>query len=253
MNYLHRCTVLLFAILLAGCVSTIDNGPKLDKQKAVEANVKLGMNYLQKNERDRALRAFSTAQDMDAKSAEAMAGIAMVHQLNGETELADQKFRRAMKLRADFSMSSIELSYSRFLFENGRCADARPYLEKASADITYPSRGNALYLLGLCSLALGDSKRARGAFEHALNISKSNAPAALELAEMQFDDGEYSEAKRNLDLYSAYAQASARSLWLGIRIERIFGNKDKEASYALALKNLHPYSQEYLDYKNSLK
>ena len=33
----------------------------------------------------------------------------------------------------------------------------------------------------------------------------------------------------------------------------IFGNKDKEASYALALRNLHPYSQEYLEYKKALQ
>ena len=65
--------------------------------------------------------------------------------------------------------------------------------------------------------------------------------------------GEFADAKRFLDVYSRNARQSARSLWLGIRIERIFGNKDKEASYALALKNLHPYSREYLEYKNLIE
>ncbi|WP_370978797.1 type IV pilus biogenesis/stability protein PilW [Agaribacterium sp. ZY112] len=251
---LQRILVLAFAVLLSACVSTIENdGIKFDKTKAVESNIKLGMNYLQKGERDRALRAFTEAQELDPKSAEAMQGIAMIHQLNGETEQADKKFKKALRLRADFSMASIELSYARFLAENERCKEALPLLERAGADINYPSRSNALYMLGICSLQTGDRKRAKGSFEHALNISSRNAPAAIELAELNFEDREYPEAKKNLDLNMANSSASARSLWLGIRIERIFDNKDKEASYALALKNLHPYSREYLDYKNSLK
>ena len=74
-------------------------------------------------------------------------------------------------------------------------------------------------------------------------------PAAIELAELYFEDRVYPDAKKYLDIFGANSRQSARSLWLGIRLERIFGNKDKEASYALALKNLHPYSKEYLEYK----
>jgi type IV pilus assembly protein PilF len=36
---------------------------------------------------------------------------------------------------------------------------------------------------------------------------------------------------------------------LGIQLEKVFGNKDKEASLALILKNNFPYSKEYLEYK----
>jgi type IV pilus assembly protein PilF len=70
---------------------------------------------------------------------------------------------------------------------------------------------------------------------------------------MHFQEREYAQAKLYLDEYSANAKHTPRSLWLGIRLERIFGNKDKEASYALSLKNLHPYSKEYLDYKNYIE
>jgi len=246
--------VLALFMFLSACVSNIEStAPKVDKQKALEAHVKLGMNYLQKGDRDRAQRSFTKAQELDYKSAEAMQGIALVHQINGELDLAEEKFKKALKLRADFSMASIELSYARFLYKAARYDEALGYLVAASGDINYPSRVNALYLLGLCSLELSDRVRAVGSFEHALNISPRFAPAAIELAELSFEDRSYPDAKKYLDAYGANARQSARSLWLGIRLERIFGNKDKEASYALALKNLHPYSKEYLDYKNSLK
>ena len=250
MRRLHLCAVVVLALFSVGCVSTVDlSGPKKDPRKATEANVKLGMSYLQTGNRDRALRAFSKAQELDPKSAEAMQGLALVHQLNGENALAEQKFKKALKLRSDFSRSSIELSYARFLYEDKRYSEALKYLEKASNDISYPSRGTALYLIGLCSLKSGDLVRAKGSFEHALNLNGRNAPAAIELAELYLDEKNYSSAKRYLDQFFANARQSPRSLLLGIKLERIFGNKDKEASYALALKNLHPYSKEYLEYK----
>jgi len=240
----------LCGLALASCVSsTTADDPKVDKKKALEAHVKLGMNYLQRGERDRAFRSFAKAEEIDARSAEAVQGQAMVHQLNGEREVADEKFKRALKLRSDFSEASIKLSYARFLIESERCSDASPLLTDVSKDFNYSGRANALYLLGRCALIAKDIPRAKGAFEHALNLDPRGSASAIELAELLFDERDYANSKRMLDVYSANARQSARSLWLGIRIERIFGNKDKEASYALALKNLHPYSKEYLEYK----
>ena len=40
---------------------------------------------------------------------------------------------------------------------------------------------------------------------------------------------------------------------MAVRLEHAFGNKDGEASKALALKNLFPYSEEAIAYKAWLK
>jgi type IV pilus assembly protein PilF len=69
---------------------------------------------------------------------------------------------------------------------------------------------------------------------------------------MSFINQEYAEAKKHLDRYQALGQQSARALLLGIRLERVFGNKDQEASYLLVLKNRYPYSKEYLEYKQTM-
>ncbi|VUD66558.1 Photosystem I assembly protein Ycf3 [Thalassocella blandensis] len=245
---------MLVAFFVTACVTTGDIGKrKVDKQKALEANVKLGMAYLQQKKRDSALRAFNKALEFDDNSAEAHQGMALVHQLNGETALAESSFKKALRSRADFSRAGIELSYGRFLRQQGRCDEAMKYFESAGKDIAYPNRSDALYHLGLCTQELGDEPRAKAAYEYALNLNNSYAPAALELAHMSFAERDYANAKKYLDVYAANSRQSARSLWLGIRIERIFGNKDKEASYALALKNLHPYSKEYLEYKNLIE
>lgn len=237
---------------IGGCVSDVPKR-KVDKQKALEANVKLGMAYLQQKERDSALRAFTKALEMDNRSAEAHQGMALVHQLNGEVELAEESFKRALRSRSDFSRPSIQFSYGRFLRLQNRCDEAMDYFETAGKDITYPNRAEVLYYIGLCSKELGDEAKAKASYEYALNLNPRFGPAAIELAHIAFASRDYPNAKKFLDQYAANSRQSARSLWLGIRLERIFGNKDKEASYALALKNLHPYSQEYLQYKNLIE
>lgn len=235
---------------LGGCVTSLDRPkPVVDDQKVVESNVKLGMAYLQQKQRDSALRAFTRALEVDNKSAEAHMGLGVIHQMNGELELAEKSFKKAERSRADFSAANISYTYGRFLLENERYKEALEKFDKAAQDIAFARRADAIYSLGVCADRLGDKQRAISSFEHALNLNTRHAPAALELAHQRFEQRQYEQAKTYLDIYGRNARQSARSLWLGIRIERIFGNKDKEASYALALKNLHPYSREYLMYK----
>lgn len=238
------------AIVGAGCVTDIERPTrKVDKEKLVDANIKLGMAYLQQNQRESGLRAFTKALDVDKKSAEGHLGMALIHQMNGELKAAEDAFERAFKYREDSSEAAVAYSYGRYLMESDRCKKAFEMFELASQDLTYSRRADALFNLGVCADKMGNEPRARAAYQHALNLKKRYAPAALELAHKDFERGDYAQAKKYLDVYSLNARQSARSLWLGIQIERIFGNKDKEASYALALRNLHPYSREYLMYK----
>lgn len=260
MRYLHNSptqTIFLLLIMVMGltaCVTVKEPGrPKVDKKEVLEANVNLGMGYLSEGQRDVALRAFTKALEIDSRSPKANQGMALIHQINGEFEMAEQRFRKALKSRSDESKSDIEYSFGRFLMERERYDEALEYFERASKDLTFSGRVNALFNLGLCAEKMGKKDRAQASYEHALNINSSFAPAAIELAHKMFEEGNYAEAKKYLDVFARNSRQSPRSLLLGIRIERIFGNEDKEASYALALKNLHPYSTEYLEYKKMLE
>ncbi len=250
LTFVKMYMLALALIFLGGCVTSYDSGnASVDKQKALEANIKLGMAYLQKKQRDHAVRSFSKALEYDPKSAEANHGMALVHQLNGEYDQAEKRYAKALKGRAAFSKSAIEFSYGRFLMEQGNCTGAAPYFDRVSKDFSYSNRANALFNIGRCAAKEGNENKAVKSYEHALNLDARFSPASLEMADIMFRRGDYATSKRYMDQFAKSARHSARSLWLGIRLERIFGNKDKEASYVLALKNLHPYSQEYLNYK----
>jgi type IV pilus assembly protein PilF len=248
---LSRLLLLISAILvLSACVTSNTHTSTVDTQKAHDAHVNLGLTYLGQDNREASRRHFKKALSFDSDSAQAHAGMGLLYQLTGETELAEQSFLRALK--EDSQLTEARVNYGRFLYQQKRYKEAVTEFAKATEDLSYKKRATALSYLAQTLSQLGDNDKAKAKFEHAHNINNKLALPLIELAEIYFDEKDYAKSKSFLDQYVGLAGRDPKSLWLGIRIERIFGNKDKEASYALALKNLHPYSGEYLLYKKSL-
>ena len=254
MTYTKYLLVSLFLVLcLAACVSSGGKGmgpSTVDKVKALELHIKLAQGYVSKRNRESARHHLRKAFDIDKSSAEAEATLALLYQLEGEPSLAEASFKKALKRKKDFTLA--QNNYGVFLFETGRYEEALIQFEKAAADLDYDSRASALVNVGRTSLKLGHKERAKSAFEHASVLNRDLPEAFIELAAMNFETQEYAEAKQNLDRFMAIGQHTPRGLLLGIRLERIFGNKDKEASLAIILKNRFPYSKEYLEYKQTL-
>jgi type IV pilus assembly protein PilF len=242
-------------VLLAGCVSENKNGSgkanrHVDKAKSLELHVQLAQGYIEKGNRESARHHLRKAADIDKNSPEAMEALARLYQLEGEPVLAEETFKKAIKRKKNFTLANN--NYGVFLFGLKRYEEALVQFELAASDLDYNGRASALVNVGRTALLLGKNERAKAAFEHAAVLDKGIADPHIELADMSFQRQEYADAKKHLDRYQALGQQSARALLLGIRLERIFGNKDKEASYLLVLKNRFPYSKEYLEYKQTM-
>lgn len=247
------CKLLAPALLLGaltGCVTTTNRGP-VNQDSAHDKRIELGMKYLEAGKRDNARWQFSKAMELKKNSARAYHGVALVHQANGEMEHAESAFKKALRYAEAKQRSPINVSYARYLMDTGEAKRACDYFEKAGMDFDYKARAEALYLAGQCAQKTGNLARVKPAYEHALNLDEKYVAPMIDLAEIYYQEGEYAKSKRLLTRYEKLAKPTPASLWLGIRIERVFGNKDKEASYALALKNLHPYSKEYLEYRRA--
>lgn len=243
--------LLIFSACLVACVHTVDGVKEreVDKEKELASQIRLGMGYLRIGERDTARKIFNKALAIDGNSAEAVSGLGLVYQMDGEPELAEKNFKRSLKMKQEFPQGHNNYGY--FLFANKRYEDAYKQFELAASSVEYRRRADALASLGRTALLLERPDKAESSFEHAIMLDPRQTTALIELAELRFQQQDYANSKKRLDQFDSVSKPTARSLWLGIRIERIFDNKDKEASYALALKNLHPYSKEYLSYKKS--
>lgn len=240
--------IICCVLLLGGCVKTT-NQRLVDPESAHDKRVELGMQYLGIDKRDNARRQFTRALEYRKNSAEAWHGIGLVHEANGEIEPAGRAFQKALRYADEDNRTPIAVSYGKYLMGQKEADKACPYFAEAGTDFDYNRRSEALYFLGKCSAITGDIGRVKSSYEHALNIDDRFTAPMIELAEIYFNEGEYTRSKRMLDRFLALSKPTAQSLWLSIRIERVFGNRDKEASNALALRNLFPYSKEYLEYK----
>lgn len=247
-------SVLIFVLasaLLFGCVSEQVSGTEKkapqDKGKALDLHVQMALGYVEKGNRESARHHLAKAFEIDRESAAATNAMAMLYQLEGELPLAEEQFKLAIK--RDKKLTVAHNNYGIFLFNQKRYQEAFAQFEVASADLGYVNRSQALTNLGRAALKLNNKARAQSAFEHACILDRKNADAFIELADINLQNQEYADAKRNLDMFVFLANHTPRSLMLGIQLEKVFGNKDKEASLALILKNNFPYSKEYLEYK----
>lgn len=256
-NNLYKLLQLLLlavvsVVLLAGCVSDgkgKSNRP-IDKEKSLELHTKLAQGYIDRGNRESARHHLRKAAEIDRNSPEATETLARLYQLEGEPKLAEETFKKAIKNKKNFTLA--RNNYGVFLFGAKRYEEALLQFELAAEDLDYTDRASALVNVGRTALLLGKNERAKAALEHAAVLDRGMADAHIELANINFQNNDYAAAKFHLDKYQALGQVTARSLLLGIRLERIFANKDKEASYVLMLKNRFPYSREYLEYKQTM-
>jgi type IV pilus assembly protein PilF len=107
----------------------------------------------------------------------------------------------------------------------------------------YATPGVAYMNAGVCSLRKHDEKNAELFLRKALQAQPLLHQAAYQLALLQFDRGEHKAARATL-AKALTSDPTPETLWLGIRIERILGDKDAEASYALLLRQKYPNSDQ---------
>ena len=95
---LRSAVLVCTSALLAACVSTGDVDPMKTREgrnQAQDAYVSLGMGYLERGATEKAKVPLKKALDMDPSSADTHAALALVFQLEMETELADQHYRKS--------------------------------------------------------------------------------------------------------------------------------------------------------------
>ena len=217
------------------------------KEEAAENYVQLGLGYLRRGDKQRSRANLMKALERNDRSASAHNGLALIFQLEDENVLAEEHFKKAISFEPE--LTRVRSNYGVFLFRQQRYEDAEKQFLIASEDINYPRRANVLSNIGQIAKQLKKPDEARQAWEKAIKLNPDLSGPFLELADVYFESGDYPKAKRYLERFETLSKPSPRALWLAVRLEQVFGNKDGVASKALALKNMFPYSKETLEYK----
>lgn len=250
----------LFSLTLAlgGCVTETTGGfnVEVSREQALQDYIALARGYLDQGDLASAKRHLNNAAGINRNNAEIHSIWGLVYAREGETDLADESFRRS--LRIDSNNSQARNNYAAFLFAAGRFEDAYRQLEIVVRDTQYPARAQAFENLGFAALRVERIDEAEAAFLRALKLNPNQVRSVLELAAINLVQQEFEQATRYyrnyLTVLAFYNQAqSARSLWIGIQLALAAGNDAERQAYAAELEAAYRTSPEFALYQQLLE
>ncbi len=249
-SWLRLLAPLLLVLLAQGCVTTTNSTFKADKEAEIASRVKAATDYLGQGNTEKAIVHLKRALELDPNSAPVHDTLAQVFWKSGEYELAQEHFRKA--IASDPQFSRARNNYAAFLYERGDTRGAIRELEHVVSDTLYESRGAAFANLGRAYQKVGETAKAEEALSRAVKMDRRQWRAMLELAAINYDRGDHEAAARYYEQFRRLApRQTPRSLLLGIRLARLAGDRDAEASYSLQLKSMYPDSAEFREFSGN--
>ncbi len=257
-SLLGTLQVLLVMVLLGGCVVESTTGgfnTKPSDEQALADYIKLATGYLEQGDLTNAKRHLDNASAIDPENSEILALWGLVYSREGEPDLSDESFRRA--LRIDPANSQARNNYAAFLFAESRFEDAYEQLELVVDDTNYSGRPQAFENLGLAALRLQRMEDAEYAFGRAVQLNSNQLRSSLELASLLLQRGDVLQARAHYRNYLTLIQfyniaPTSRGLWVGIQLETALGNDQNVRQYATQLEASFSASPEYQLYRQSL-
>lgn len=250
--------LLLALLALGGCVTETSGGfnVEVSQEQALRDYIALARGYLDQEDLASAKRHLNNASAIDRNNAEVSSIWGLVYAREGEADLADESFRRSLRL--DGSNSQARNNYAAFLFANGRYEDAYEQLGIVVRDTEYPARPQAFENLGLAALRIGAVDDAEAAFSRAVQLNSNQVRSILELAGVSLIKQDYRQAanyyRNYLTILQFYNQAqNARGLWIGIQLALAEGNDTDRQAYAAQLEAAFRGSPEYALYQQLLE
>lgn len=239
----NRCFLLFFLLLLSSCAQTPDSIQVTGQTNRVaETNLNLGVEYLKRGDYEKALNKLNRALEADPKYPPTYNALGILYQKLGKPNEAEGYFKRALRINpADPHTLN---NYGQLLCAEERYEDAEKAFLKAAGNPLYETPEMSLTNAGTCALKSGNVEAAETHFREALNINPRVAIALLQMSQLSYDNGNYLSARAYLQRYLEVGKHTAKTLWLGIQIEKELGDKDTLSSYALSLRNNFPRSEE---------
>jgi type IV pilus assembly protein PilF len=246
LGLLRAGALLVLLGLMAGCVTKYSGGNQMssDPEGTLDERVVLARQYIGVGGWENAKRNLELVQEVDPNNAEVFEAFALLYQSIGEFEMAENRFRAALK--AEPALSRARNNCATFLYSQGRFIEAEREFYRVTEDTLYSDRPVAFVNLGLCRLQLEYTAGAEAAFTRAMSMDRRDPEALLEMGFLHLEAGDTHEAARYHGTFRTVSpQQSPRGLLLGLEIADQTGDWDPLGSYELALRNLYPDSLEY--------
>ena len=159
--------------------------------------------------------------------------LGLVADAQGQPGEAGRHFRKAAELAP--GRGAVLNNYGAWLCANGQPAEGLVWIDRALADPDYPTPAAALANAGGCAGKAGQYERADRDLRHALQLDANNAYALAQMAENEYRNGRFFEARAFCERRLGAAPPDRRTLELAAMIEEKLGDTDAARRYRLRL------------------
>lgn len=236
-------SVLFVAALAAACVTHDTGGRDVNNVAAADANVKLGVAYMNQGKMEQAKERLERAVKQDPNSSDAHFGLAELYNRLKQTRDADDHYRSAISLAPD--KLEIVNGYAVFLCTNGEVDKGIAQFEKLMNNPLYGRQAAAATNAGMCLRSEKRNADSVRFFEAALLKQPDWLEAVVQLANVQIELGKPEAARKAVDNYQSIRN-SATALVVGVRAAVAEGNCNAANGYARKLRGDFPNSRENL-------
>ena len=243
--------IILTLFLLAGCYHKDGYDENIRPSEIKESqvtneialtNLNLGIAYLKEGDYNKALEKLKKSLSADSDYAPTYNVLGLLYQLLGDNNKAEENFKRALAIN-NVDSSTLN-NYGNFLCKQGRLEQAERSFLRAAENPLYEAPEIAITNAGQCLYVNNQIENSKKYFRQALQLNPRIPQALLKMSEINFEEKNYLSARAYLQRYQENIPHNAKTLLLGIRIEKKLGDKDAVSSYELLLKNSFPDSDE---------
>lgn len=240
------------SLSLAACVTTTTGGfENASEEQALQDYVQLAIAYYDANDLVGARRHIANAMEIDNRNSSVYNVLALISQAEGDIELAEENFLRAISLDRDNARA--RNNYAALMFETGQFEEAFEQLQRVTEDVNYEGRAVAFENQGRAALRLNRRDDAATAFSRALQLNGNLYISALELAILEIHQERWLLAERRFQQYLTTVQFyniphTPRALLAGIQIGDKASNQEWVRDFSLILTTLYRDSPEFVIY-----
>ncbi|EGQ9572348.1 type IV pilus biogenesis/stability protein PilW [Vibrio alginolyticus] len=224
--------ILLSQFALVGCVMVKEDGSpvvKADPVAMAESRIALGLGYLDGGNMIRAHDNLQQALNHAPQYYRAQLSMAHYYETVGEDIKAEQMYKRS--LRQHTKNGNVLNNYGTFLCKRGDFEKADQMFNRAIEQPYYYLIPASYENAAFCALKSQDKDKARYYFTRAIDHDPHRPKSILQLAKIEIDSGDYTEARIRLMRFNQMYGVKKPSLQLMIQLERAAGNEALEKKY----------------------
>ncbi len=213
-----------------------------DARKRARLRIELATGYFEQGQTTVALDEIKQSLNADPNYGPAFNLQGLAYLRLSEFRLAEESFRTALKINPGDAGVAHNLGW--LLCQQAKFPEAMALFAKALTSPIYPGQAKTLMTQGICHARAGNRVEAEAALTRSFELDAGNPVTAFNLAMLLVQRGELTKAQFYLRRLNNSGQATAETLWQGLKVERLLGNGVPERQLGEQLKRRYPQSKE---------